>query len=47
LGLPANTYAMLGLNRYRGLRVYVDYAEVFFIADAATFIELSRFMNEV
>jgi len=41
------TDGMLGLNRYRGLRVYVDYAEVFFVADAPTFIELSRFMNEV
>jgi LmbE family N-acetylglucosaminyl deacetylase len=41
------TDGMLGLNRYRGLRVYVDHAEVFFVANADTFIELSRFMNAV
>jgi LmbE family N-acetylglucosaminyl deacetylase len=35
----------LGLNRYRALRVYVDYAEAFFVANAADFIELARVMN--
>jgi LmbE family N-acetylglucosaminyl deacetylase len=35
----------LGLNRYRALRVYVDYAEAFFVTDAAEFIEFSRLMN--
>jgi LmbE family N-acetylglucosaminyl deacetylase len=37
----------LGLNRYRALRVYVDYAEAFFVANAEEFIELSRFMNTI
>jgi hypothetical protein len=35
----------LGLNRYRALRVYVDYAEAFFVSDAAEFVELTRNMN--
>jgi LmbE family N-acetylglucosaminyl deacetylase len=38
---------MLGLNRYRGLRVYVDHAETFFVSDSATFIDLARTMNEL
>lgn len=39
------TDGTLGLNRYRALRVYVDYAEAFFVADAAEFVEFSRTMN--
>ena len=39
------TEGTLGLNRYRALRVYVDYAEAFFVADAPEFIEMSRNMN--
>ena len=41
------TEGTLGLNRYRALRVYVDYAEVFFVADASEFITLSREMNRI
>jgi LmbE family N-acetylglucosaminyl deacetylase len=39
------TEGTLGLNRYRGLRVYVDYAEAFFVAEAKEFVKLSREMN--
>ena len=41
------TEGTLGLNRYRGLRVYVDYAEAFFVADAKEFVALTREMNRV
>lgn len=37
----------LGLNRYRGLRVYVDYAEAFFVASATEYIDLAREMNRI
>jgi LmbE family N-acetylglucosaminyl deacetylase len=37
----------LGLNRYRALRVYVPYAEAFYVVPAAQFVELSREMNVV
>jgi N-acetylglucosamine malate deacetylase 1 len=39
------TEGTLGLNRYRALRVYVDYAEAFFVASAPEFVEMSRLMN--
>jgi LmbE family N-acetylglucosaminyl deacetylase len=39
------TEGTLGLNRYRGLRVYVDYAEAFFVEGAKEFVKLSREMN--
>lgn len=39
------TDGTLGLNRYRGLRVYVDYAEAFFVADAGEFVALASEMN--
>lgn len=38
---------ILGLNRYRGLRVYANYAEAFFVASAAEFIPLAREMNQL
>jgi LmbE family N-acetylglucosaminyl deacetylase len=41
------TEGTLGLNRYRGLRVYVDYAEAFFVATPDEYIELSREMNRL
>jgi N-acetylglucosamine malate deacetylase 1 len=41
------TEGTLGLNRYRALRVYVDYAEAFFVASAGEYIELSREMNRI
>lgn len=37
----------LGLNRYRALRVYVPYAEAFYVTDAEHYIELAREMNAV
>jgi len=41
------TEGTLGLNRYRALRVYVDYAEAFFVATPGEYIELSREMNRL
>jgi len=41
------TEGTLGLNRYRALRVYVDYAEAFFVATPQEFCELSREMNRI
>jgi LmbE family N-acetylglucosaminyl deacetylase len=41
------TEGTLGLNRYRALRVYVDYAEAFFVATPEEFIQLSREMNRL
>jgi LmbE family N-acetylglucosaminyl deacetylase len=35
----------LGLNRYRALRVYVAYAEAFYVTDSTHFISLAREMN--
>ena len=32
----------LGLNRYRALRVYVDFAEAFWVATGREFVELTR-----
>ncbi len=40
------TDGTLGLNRYRGIRAYVPYAEVFYVATAKDFVELSRAMNQ-
>jgi LmbE family N-acetylglucosaminyl deacetylase len=37
----------LGLNCYRGLRVYVPYAEAFFVAEQSRFVRLSREMNRI
>ncbi|WP_186315651.1 PIG-L deacetylase family protein [Catellatospora sichuanensis] len=41
------TDGALGLNRYRALRVYVPYAEAFYVANAAQFVKISRQMNTV
>lgn len=41
------TEGTLGLNRYRALRVYVDYAEAFFVASPAEYSELAREMNRL
>jgi LmbE family N-acetylglucosaminyl deacetylase len=38
---------ILGLNRYRALRVDVGYAETFFVSDEAGYVEVSRLMNEL
>jgi LmbE family N-acetylglucosaminyl deacetylase len=35
----------LGLNRYRALRVYVDYAEAFFVAEQDEFVAFAQVMN--
>jgi LmbE family N-acetylglucosaminyl deacetylase len=35
----------LGLNRYRALRVYVDYAEAFFVAEDDEFVAFAQVMN--
>jgi LmbE family N-acetylglucosaminyl deacetylase len=35
----------LGLNRYRALRVYVAYAETFYVTDEAHFVTLAQEMN--
>lgn len=37
----------LGLNRYRGLRVYVDYAEAFFVSSARELAHAASAMNTV
>jgi LmbE family N-acetylglucosaminyl deacetylase len=39
------TEGTLGLNRYRALRVYVDYAEAFFVADQDEFVAFAQVMN--
>lgn len=36
---------ILGLNRYRGLRVYTDYAEAFYVTDSRGFCALAHQMN--
>ena len=38
---------ILGLNRYRGLRVYVEYAEAFYVTDSREFCELASHMNSI
>lgn len=38
---------ILGLNRYRGLRVYVPYAEAFYVTDSREFCELAGQMNTI
>jgi LmbE family N-acetylglucosaminyl deacetylase len=38
---------ILGLNRYRALRVDVSYAEAFFVSGHKEFLSLSRNMNEI
>ncbi|MBL8857347.1 MAG: PIG-L family deacetylase [Planctomycetes bacterium] len=38
---------ILGLNRYRALRVYVDYAEAFWVAPEKKFVELAEEMSRV
>ncbi len=35
----------LGLNRYRGLKVYVPYAEAFFVSHAREFCEVASMLN--
>jgi LmbE family N-acetylglucosaminyl deacetylase len=35
----------LGLNRYRALRVYVAYAEAFFVTSGKEYVDLARAMN--
>ena len=37
----------LGLNRYRALRVYVPYAEAFYVAPDKEFVRMSELMNSV
>jgi LmbE family N-acetylglucosaminyl deacetylase len=37
----------LGLNRYRSLRVYVPYAEAFFVARAPTYLRVAAEMNRL
>jgi LmbE family N-acetylglucosaminyl deacetylase len=37
----------LGLNRYRGLRVYVPYAEAFFVSRRREFCEVASMLNTV
>ena len=37
----------LGLNRYRGLRVYVDYAEAYFVSTPGEYVALCGEMNRV
>jgi LmbE family N-acetylglucosaminyl deacetylase len=39
--------AALGLNRYRGLRVHVDYAEGFYVCPAGEFLALAQTLFEV
>lgn len=41
------TGGILGLNRYRALRVYVDYAEAFWVAEEKRFVELAEEMSRV
>lgn len=41
------TDGILGLNRYRGLKVYVNHAEAFFVADAQAFCSLAAEMNHI
>lgn len=41
------TEGTLGLNRYRGLRVYADYAEAFYVSPASEFIAISQEMNDL
>lgn len=36
---------ILGLNRYRGLRVYANYAEAFYVTDSRGFCALAHQMN--
>ncbi len=36
----------IGLNRYRGLKVRVPYAEAFFVADAADYLKLAQLLNQ-
>jgi N-acetylglucosamine malate deacetylase 1 len=38
---------ILGLNRYRALRVYVDYAEAYFVCSAREFQNLADVMNRL
>jgi len=38
---------ILGLNRYRALRVYVDYAEAFWVAPEKKFVELAEEMSRI
>ena len=37
----------LGLNRFRGLKLGVDYAEALFASDAQTFVEVCRTLAAV
>lgn len=41
------TAAALGLNRYRGLVVAVDYAEAFYVAGPEAFAELTAMLDEI
>jgi LmbE family N-acetylglucosaminyl deacetylase len=39
--------ATLGLNRYRGLKVYVPYAEAFFVSYPSEFCEVASMLDTV
>lgn len=41
------TEGILGLNRYRGLRTYTDYAEAFYVTDSQGFCALANQMNTI